>query len=91
MSDRLLTEAQCKAILAAKQLPEEWRVWIDSLKTGDTVALVDTSRGPTCTVVVRRTPTGKLYVQGYGRLDWSRQHSYEIPGAGRRFLAPVPR
>ena len=68
--------------------------WLKNLQTGDRVAVVDAPNGTITDrifyrAIVRRTPTGKIYLVGASeRKDWS-TGSRRDPGAGPRAIVPT--
>lgn len=68
--------------------------WLKSLQTGSRVAVVDAPNGvPSNRIlhhaIVRKTPTGKIYlVDAVGRKDWSTGFRRD-PGAGPRAIVPA--
>lgn len=75
-----------------KRSMKDFYVWVGELKTGDTVGVYE--RAPqrfVHTAKVRITTTGRIYIDDYKRVDWSRSDWIRISGAGTRFIGPVPR
>jgi hypothetical protein len=68
--------------------------WLKNLRTGARVAVVDAPNGaPSKRIlyhaIVRRTPSGKIYLVGaIGRKDWSTGFRRD-PGAGPRAIVPA--
>jgi hypothetical protein len=73
---------------------EAFRAWVRTLKTGDVVLVCDWFR---CRAVVQTTvkvtPSGRVYLPHYeaaSRVDWGKSFRIDRPGAGDRFIAPLP-
>lgn len=67
--------------------------WLKNLANGTRVAIVEVSnRQLTDRVIhygmIRVTPSGRYYLETYGRLDW-RKGVHDISGGGRRAIVPA--
>lgn len=81
-----------RGIVVQRPIEREWRAWISTLRTGDTVLVCYEVGGESIYKdQVRVTPAGKVFVGDDRRTNWSKSPVMYVLGGGRRFIAPVPR